>query len=84
MSQMGHSLQTVGRRKLLHVRTAPKAAVGCQSVVRRDGPHSDILWVAQHLPRSVAAVKLRQHHHIGCALLSPVREQRPAPESSRG
>src|SRR6516165_9683175 len=40
MLQLGHSLQIVGRRKLLHVRNAPKATVGRQSVVRRNGPKS--------------------------------------------
>src|SRR5262249_61121280 len=37
----GHSLQIVARRKSLHVRNAPKATVGGQSVARRDGPRPD-------------------------------------------
>jgi len=42
-SGWGHSLQIVGRRKSLHVRNAPKATVGRQSVARRDGPLRDIV-----------------------------------------
>ena len=42
MSVPGHSLQIVGRRKSVHVRNAPKATVSRQSVVRRDGPDSDM------------------------------------------
>jgi hypothetical protein len=45
MSPTGHSLQIVGRRKSLHVRNAPKATVGRQSVVRRDGPIRDMVKV---------------------------------------
>jgi len=41
-SAVGHSLHIVARRKLPHVRNAPKATVGRQSVARRDGPVPDM------------------------------------------
>ena len=42
MTALGHSRQIVGRRKSFHVRNAPKATTGRQSVARREGPLADV------------------------------------------
>jgi len=48
-SALGHSLQIVARWKSVHVCNAPKATVGCQKVVRRDGPCADIRFLCAHV-----------------------------------
>src|SRR5262249_18636946 len=59
---LGHLRRIVGRQKLLHVRNAPKATVGRQSVVRRGGPSVDIS------PRS-SRVRPCYHRRRNCRLV---------------
>jgi hypothetical protein len=43
MSALGHSRPGPAGRRSSHVRYAPKATVGHQNAIGRDGPNADIL-----------------------------------------
>jgi hypothetical protein len=52
---MGHSRPSPAGRRSSHVRYAPKATVGHQNAIGRDGPQPDSSWNAQLAAKQIEA-----------------------------